>query len=214
MPDEKPVAFTKASAIKIADVVHRVLGQGRGEAPIAKRTRHPQGGTSSGGGVLVVLIDEDIEGVEEDDSGVIEGAGPGGEDIQLWLYERRELDLKYFRAARSDDPGYDADKKQMVLATKATPDNPDDPDGIEYDTKTVLYDDGDDFEVDRYGRDDFPDYDGDEWPPEGVSADDLNRRYRGECVKDSNGNWVLVTIFCPPLPPPTLESLGYVAPEE
>jgi len=85
---EKPAVFTQASAIKIADTVHRVMGAGRGEAPIAKRPRHiapPGSGKAAVVAGSVAVASDSIGGPTEttweDVPESVKSAVPNGDSI-------------------------------------------------------------------------------------------------------------------------------------
>jgi hypothetical protein len=192
------------------------------------------GGAGGGPGVdiKIVLIDDDIDGITEDGpSSILEtsdielspeeiAAGvtvvfqePPDDDLDsnhvdslnLWGYERKTVELKYFQAPGVDDPGYDPDLTKLILATTVTDDPGEEEEGderkiVRYATTSVKYDDGKPFNVGQYTRADYPDFpENDIFPPAGLPEGFLKRKYRGIAI-----NGVLITALCKMLPPPEL----------
>ena len=133
----------------------------------------------SGGGstrTIVVLIDEPITGITEDEGKklrasdvelteeeetneievVLEHEGGEVDFLNLYCYERRTVEFKYFRIAGEDDPGWQADKIKMILATTSEVDEEEGTKTVTYATIEAFYDDGASFTLGEYGREDYP----------------------------------------------------------
>ena len=71
---------------------------------------------------------------------------------------------------------------------------------VKYSTKKIYYDDGKPFLMGEYERSDYPDFpENDTFPPSGLAAGFLNRKFRGIAI-----NGILITVLCKALPPPEL----------
>jgi hypothetical protein len=187
-------------------------------------------GSSSTVDIKIVLIDDDIDGVTEDDPSAIlddsyfetaggarffDGDGTDAtemDELNLWAYERVLVYLKYFVVPSESDPGYESGKFKMVLATV------EDDSGTEitvwYDSLPVWVDNGEPLKVGKYSRGDFqddPNFEEDGvWPPPWIDDPDtfFKKRYRGIAIKatleDGTQGYVLVRDMCYVLPPPAL----------
>lgn len=171
--------------------------------PPQRRRRTPPAGKTAPAGppgevdIVFVHIDEDILGAEEDEDVVFDP--PYQDPMKVWCYERREVNLKYYKEATSSDPGYESGKTKLILATEENEYGE-----FEYSTQTFYYDDGADFLVGEYTRSDYPDFDENEiFPPAGLPEGFLNKRYRAVAV-----NGTIMTIFCEVLSPPPLPDEG------
>jgi hypothetical protein len=169
-----------------------------------RRTKNTPPGKTGSVDITYVHIDEDINGVVDDDDALLYGynlENPPGTEVDylnLWAFEPVELDLKYYREADYGDPGYEEGKTKWILVTE------EEYGAIIYATKKIIYLDGDPFEVGEYKRKDYTDYPENEaFPPDGTGtysappAGFLNKRYRGVAI-----NNILITAFCEALPPP------------
>ncbi len=170
------------------------------------------GTSSSGGGgdVVLALIDEDIDpGAIDDDPPVEqENSDPLGEPLPLWAFEPRSIDLKYYRVAQGDesqsDPGWEEGKLKYILVTVEV-EVESDAFETQYDTKTFYYLDGKPFKLGDYTRADYPDYEENaQFPPEGLPAGFLKKRYRAQAKPDADGRLWLDFATCKELPPPEL----------
>lgn len=161
------------------------------------------GGGGSSISTKIVLIDQDITGVVECSTGTID-------NLDVWGYTRRTLNLKYYIPAESGEPCYSGtntgtiSNTTMLLATIIT--GTGSGAGRIYDTISVYYDDGKDWIRESYGREDYSDYPENEtFPPDGNGtyaaqpSSFFKKRYRGISL-----GGVLITSMCKPLPPPQL----------
>lgn len=163
------------------------------------------GGGGNGGDVTIALIDDDIPGITEvEEFAEQENADPEGDPLLLYDVAPRAVDLKYYRLATENDPGYEEGMPKYILATKEQEIDESTNETV-YDTRTFYYLDAKAFAVGEYNRSDYPEYDeNSEFPPPGLPEGFLKRRYRAQAKPDAAGNWWLDLSTCKPVKAPPL----------
>jgi hypothetical protein len=161
-------------------------------------------GGTGGGDVIIALIEDDIEGITEDDPPTkLEQSDCDA--LNLWGFTPVTVELKYY--IDDSDYGY-AGGEHFILATE---------EGDSYDygcpvysTRTFYYLDAKRFETGTYTRQQYEAVhddlgENDLWPPEGTNLEEhWKRRYRVLTI-----NSVIMIRTCKVLPPPSIsEVLG------
>lgn len=210
--------LTEKDYRELKNRMEQVVGKPRTFQPPQRRRRQRGGGRGTSTTTLDfewVLVEEDIDGIVEDEEASKTPSvdvtaewqamlTPSLPELFLYGYERRELDLKYFREAASGDPGYSPYATKYILDTEQVTESGND--YLRFATKTYYYDDGVSFSVGSYTRKDYPDYPEDEtFPPTGSATYKavpelyLKCKYRVLTI-----NKTLVVRVCKKLMPPPL----------
>ena len=226
-------AFDAQWVRRIQDAVRRVERMPRNVIPKEQLQRAPQGGTTtSSGGVLIIMIDVDIDpGAEQEDPIIEVPAGPNADErdavsgyLNTYAFRPKKVRVKVFEDSTLGT-GTDTEESEfgtdgiaigpllslMVEADSGTGTGTDIGTGTDtlyvYSERTVYYLDGQTYILGEYDQTDYPDYpENSDWPPPGLPERFLRKRAAGQAKRDSSGRYWIDFATCVKLPAPPLPS--------